>query len=90
MVEINFIDEKKNKASVEFENADHLLLNSLKGELWNDEHVKVSGYRIKHPLIAKATMTIETDSAENPRKALTDAAKRLKKINEKISKDIIK
>jgi DNA-directed RNA polymerase subunit L len=90
MVEIKIIEDKKARLIVELEGADHTLCNSLKAELWNDPHVKVSGYHVKHPLIGSPIMVIETDTSEAPRKALAEAAKRLKKINEKVKKDIVK
>jgi DNA-directed RNA polymerase subunit L len=90
MVEIKVVEEKKNRLTVQLEGADHTLCNSLKAELWNDSHVKLAGYNINHPLIGIPTMIIETDSGETPKKALVEAAKRLKKINEKLGKDIVK
>lgn len=90
MVDIRILEEKKNRIVVEMPGADHTLCNSLKAELWNDDHVKVSGYHVKHPLVGNPTMVIETDSEESPRKALTEAAKRLKKLNEGFKKEISK
>jgi DNA-directed RNA polymerase subunit L len=90
MVEIKILEDKKNKLIVEFLGADHTLCNALKSELWNDEHVKVAGYNIKHPLVGSPIMVIETDTSENPRKALSDSAKRLKKLNEAFKEKITK
>ncbi|MFH0978283.1 MAG: DNA-directed RNA polymerase subunit L [Candidatus Woesearchaeota archaeon] len=92
MVEVRILEDKKTRLVVELEGADHTVCNSIKQELWNDPHVKISGYNLKHPLVGIPTMTIETDSTEAPKKALTEAIKRLKKVNEsfkeKISKEL--
>ena len=88
MVEVKILEDKKTRLVAELGGADHTLCNSIKHELWNDSHVKVAGYHVKHPLIGTPALIIETDTSETPRKAIIDAAKRLKKLNEKIGKDI--
>ena len=45
-------------------------------ELFNDKNVEFAGYRVEHPLIDEATVSI---SAKNPKKAIKDAIKRLQK-----------
>lgn len=89
LMELKVIEEKKNKLILEMKGADHTLCNSLRKELWNDKSVKVAGYNISHPLIGIPRMVVET-TGEEPKKALLEAAKRLKKDNEKLSTLLLK
>lgn len=57
----------------------HTFCNPLSKELWNDNHVKVSGYHIKHSLISNPVMIVETDGSESARNAMEKGALRLKK-----------
>ena len=76
-MELKVIKEGKNKLEIEIKGETHTFCNLLKSELWNDEHVKVSAYRIDHPLSKTARLLVETDSKENPRKAIAAAIKRI-------------
>lgn len=87
-MELKIIEEKKNKIIFEIHEG-HAFCNLLKEELRNDDKVKVATYTIKHPLISKPTMIVETSDSE-PRKALADAANKLKKKLEKFEKDFAK
>ena len=89
-MEINFIEDKKTKAIMEMKGSSFSLGNALKKELWNDDHVKAAGYSIKHPLVSTPEMLIETDTKKTPKKALADAAARLKKEVSRFSKDFQK
>ena len=87
-MEIKVLEEDDSKLRFELVGEGHTLCNALREELWNDEHVKYAAYAIKHPLIGVPEFIVETDGKKSPRKALTDAAKRLKKINESFSDEI--
>ncbi len=89
-MEIKVIEDKKNKFVFEIDGVGHTFCNILKKELWNDKSVKIATYNIMHPLVSKPKMIIETDGSKNPRKALDDAVKRLKKTNEKFKKEFLK
>lgn len=89
-MEINVIKDKKNEAIFELKGTTYTLGNSLKAELWNDDHVKAAGYSIKHPLVSSPEMLINTDGKKTPKQALIDAAQRLKKEADKFSKDFQK
>ncbi len=82
---IQIIEEAKNKIVFEIPGENHTLLNIIREELWNDEHVKNAAYRIKHPLTKVPRMVVETDGKEDPKKALQEAAKRVLKMNKKFS-----
>jgi DNA-directed RNA polymerase subunit L len=85
-MEVNIIEEKKNKLVFEVKGEGHTLNNALRKELWNDEHVKAAAYAIEHPLIEIPRFILETDGAE-PRKVLVAAAKRLQKDADKIKSE---
>ncbi len=82
-MEVKIVKEEKNKMIIELPKEGHTFLNALKEELWNDKHVKVSGYRIDHPLVGIPRLIVETDGKETPKKALIAAAERLKKQGKK-------
>ena len=72
-MEINVIEEKKNRMSFEIKGEGNTFCNLLKDELWNDKHVTVAAYNIKHPLIGVPFMIVETDD-KSQKQALISAA----------------
>ena len=89
-MEIKILDDKKNKIILEVKGADHTLCNALKSELWNDKHVKIATYSIRHPQISVPQVIVETDGEESPRNALINAVQKLHKTNEKFKKEFLK
>ena len=87
-MEINVIEDKKNKIIFELEGATHTFCNLLKDELQNDDNVKVATYSIAHPLVGKPKFIVE--SSGDAKKALTEAAKRIGKLSEKFVADFKK
>ncbi len=86
-MEINIIEEKKNRLSFEIKGEGNTFCNLLKDELWNDKHVTVATYTIKHPLLGIPFMIVETDGNKTPRQALESAAERLANKAEKLRKE---
>ena len=86
-MEIKILDDKKNKLMLEVKGVDHTLCNALKTELWNDKHVKIATYSIRHPQISVPQMIVETDGEVSPKNALINAVQRLHKTNEKFKKE---
>lgn len=84
-MELNIIEESKNKIVFELIGEDHTLSNALREELWNDKDVKSAGYNIKHPLISSPRFVLETIK-NDPKKTLKEAAKRIKKRNDEFLK----
>jgi len=82
-MEVNIVEEKKNRLVFEITGEGHTMSNALRKELLNDEHVKVAAYTIDHPLIEVPRFVLETDGAD-PKKTLSAAAKRVQKDLEKI------
>ena len=89
-MELVIVEDKKNKLIFELKGADHTICNVLKNELWNDSHVKVATYSIKHPLISSPRLIVETDGSISPSSAIKGAVNRLKKISDKFRKAVIK
>jgi len=88
-MEINIIEEKKNRLVFDVKGITHTFSNILKEELWDNNKVKVSSYAVKHPLIGIPRFIVETDGAE-PRKVLAEASQKIKKKFEKFERDIKK
>jgi len=89
-MEIKILDDKKSKLIIEVKGSDHTLCNAIKTELWNDKHVKIATYSIRHPQISLPQMIVETDGEESPRNALINAVQRLQKYNSKFKKEFLK
>lgn len=77
-MEINVLEESKNKLVVEIKGEGHALCNAVKAELWKNKKVKVAGYNISHPLVGVPKLVIETESGD-PKKILIDAIKNVRK-----------
>jgi len=88
-MEIEVVEEKKNKLIFQVKGVTHTFCNIFKEELWKDSSVKLATYSIKHPLIGVPNFVVETDGTE-PRKVLFDAAQKLKKQFEKFESDFAK
>ena len=87
-MEINVLEDKKNRMVFEIEGMGHTYLNILKNELWNDDHIKVATYAIKHPEISKPKFILETEGDRSPKAALSGAVGRLKKLSDKFRKEL--
>jgi len=89
-MKISVMEDKKSKFIFELEGMGHTFLNALKTELWNDEHIKIATYTVRHPIISKPKFVLETDGNSTPRAALLSAISRLKKASDKLKKDLAK
>lgn len=87
-MELNVLEDKKNRLVFEIDGMGHTYINILKNELWNDSHVKVATYNLKHPQISRPKFILETDGDESPKAALNGAVSRLKKLSEKFRNEI--
>ncbi len=88
-MEIEIVEEKKNKLIFKVKDVTHTFCNILKEELNNNSHVKIATYAIRHPLVGIPQFILETDGAD-PKKVLADASQKVKKHFEKFEKDIAK
>lgn len=87
-MKFNVLEGKKNRLVFEIDGMGHSYLNILKNELWNDDHVKVATYNIKHPQVSKPKFILETDGDRTPKAALSGAVSRLKKLSDKFRKEM--
>lgn len=86
-MECKVLEESKNHFTFELKGETHTFCNVLKNELRQLKGVTIATYRIDHPLIGVPQFHIETKDIE-PRKALKDALKNLKKKAEEFKKEI--
>jgi len=89
-MELNILEDKKNRMVFELKGETHTFCNILRKELWNDKHIKAAAYNIEHPLVGIPKIIVETDGKESPKKALKEAVKRMKKINNSFQKQFKK
>lgn len=82
-MEIEVIEDKKNRLVFDAKGETHTIIGPLKEEMRNDDKLKTSGYHVAHPLINTARVVVETVGAE-PRKVVSAAIKRLQKQTEKL------
>jgi len=75
-MEIEVLKDEKNKFEFKLKAEQHTLLNLLSKELFNDKGIEFAGYRIEHPLIDEAIVSV---SGKNPKKAIKDAIERIQK-----------
>ena len=83
-MEAKIIEDTKKKITIELNS--QTIAGLIERELWNDDHVKVSGLKVKHPLVGKPTLTVETDGKEDAKSAVKEAIKRAKKDLDKFKK----
>ena len=88
-MDIDVLEDKKNRFVFEIDDLGHTFINILKTELWNDSHVKIATYNIKHPQVSKPKFILETDGDESAKSALSSAVTRLKKLSEKFKKELV-
>jgi len=86
-MKVNVLEDKKNRMVFELEGIGHTFINVLKSEMWNDKNVKIATYNIRHPIVSKPKIIIETEGDTSPRSAVTSAVTRLKKLSEKFKKE---
>ncbi|MEK6967739.1 MAG: DNA-directed RNA polymerase subunit L [Nanoarchaeota archaeon] len=73
------IEESPKKFIVELRGESHTLLNVLKHKLWENDKIKIATYHVNHPLLGIPKLIVETDGSVKPRKAVSEAAEKLKK-----------
>jgi len=81
-MEVKILEESKERLKIEIIGEDHTLGNVLSKELWNDKSVKVSGYKVDHPLMGNPILLVESD--KDAKKALFEAVERVKKRNQQL------
>ena len=88
-MEFKVLEETKSKLVFELEGETHSFCNALKNELLSVKGVYLATYSIDHPLVGVPKFLIETKGVE-PRKAIKDALKGLKKKLPKLQRSKLK
>lgn len=88
-MEINVLEDTKNRLVFELKGEDHTLCNALREELVNDKEVEIAAYSIRHPLTSEPKFLLETKKVA-PRTALKNAVKRLEEKNKDLLKQVKK
>ena len=85
-MEINVVEETKNKIVLKIDGSGHTICNVLKDELKNTKGVKVAAYRIDHPLTGVPQIMVETDGKLKPAEAIKKALKKISADTDKLKK----
>ncbi|MBT5021458.1 DNA-directed RNA polymerase subunit L [Candidatus Woesearchaeota archaeon] len=89
-MEIDILEESKNRLVFELNGESHGICNALKKQLWQTKGVKLAGYTITHPLVGAPRIIIETESKLDPKKAVAEACKQIKKDIDAFEKKFVK
>ncbi len=89
-MELDVVEKSKTKLRFKIKHESHTFCNILRKELWNDQHIKIAGYNIEHPLVGYPLFVVETDGKESPKKALVNAVARLKSTGKEFKAQIQK
>ncbi|MEK6861125.1 MAG: DNA-directed RNA polymerase subunit L [Nanoarchaeota archaeon] len=82
-MELNILENTKNRLKFELKGEGHTFCNALKKELWSDNNIEISGYHIEHSLVSEPAFTIETSKGD-PKTVLLKAVERLRKRNKEL------
>jgi DNA-directed RNA polymerase subunit L len=88
-MEFKVLEESKTKLVFQLPGETHTFCNLLKKVLQDTKGVLTATYRIDHPLTGVPQFLIETKGIE-PRKALQDALKSVKKLADEFKKEVSK
>ncbi len=86
-MEFIVLEESKGRLSFQLKGETHTFCNALKHELQQVKGVTLATYKIDHPLVGIPTFLLETSGIE-PRKAIKEALKALKKKAEEFKKEV--
>lgn len=87
-MEINVIQQDKNKLKFEIIGEDHTLCNALRMELWEDSNTEIAGYEIAHPFVSNPVFVLE--SKKDPKKILLNTIGSLNKKIIDLKKEVAK
>ncbi len=90
-MEIDIIEENKNKIIINIKNEDIGFFSVLTDELNNKDDVKFSGYNVDHPLIKNIRLLVELndDSDADPKTVLEDSINNIKNSQDKLVKSFL-
>jgi DNA-directed RNA polymerase subunit L len=86
-MEVEFLEDNKEKVKLEITGEGHTLCNSLVKELWKDDKVDVAGYSIDHSLISNPIVTVQGSNVKaSLKKAIENLGKTLKEMDDNFKK----
>lgn len=87
-MELNVIENTKNRLKFEIKGEGHTFCNVLRNELWGDSSIEISGYYIEHSLVSEPVFIVQSSKGD-AKGILLKAVERLKKKNKEL-KDLFK
>jgi len=87
---VRILEDKSNRLMFEVEGVTHTVSNALKRQLFQNEDIKVAGYHVSHPLVGKPKYVVETKRGADPKKAVLEAIKTLRKNSDDLAKKAAK
>lgn len=76
-MEVRILTEEKDFIELEVKEESHILCNSLREELNENDSVSFAAYSIKHPLVSSPILVLKTKEGK-PRKAIERAVSSLR------------
>lgn len=89
-MDVRILEDKANRLMFEVEGINHTVSNALKRQLFHDGDIKVAGYHVSHPLVGKPRFLVETKRGSDPKKAVLEAIKSIRKAADDLSKKAAK
>ncbi len=87
---IKILEDKSNRLIFEVEGITHTVSNAIRKQLFSNDDVKVAGYHVNHPLVGKPRFIVETKRGCEPKKAVLDAVKSIRRDSEELAKKAAK
>ncbi len=88
-MELNILENTKNRLKFEIKGEGHSFCNMLKSQLWNENNIEIAGYHIEHSLVSEPVFVIQTEKGD-PKKVLLDAVEELQKRNKALKESFKK
>lgn len=79
-MELNILENTKNRLKFEIKGEGHSFCNVLKSELWEEDNMEIAGYHIEHSLVSEPVFVVQTSKGD-PKKIVLDTVERLQKKN---------
>ena len=88
-MEIEVLNEEKDRLELKFSETDHGLLNMIKEALWKQSGVELASFKLEHPEISKPVFVLKTKGKE-AKKVWNSAIDSIEEDLEKLDKELKK
>jgi DNA-directed RNA polymerase subunit L len=88
-MEINILEESKNRILFELKGADQGFCNMLVKELWKNSAVKAAAYRVDHPLVGIPKIIVEVTQGNDVKDVIQKTVKNMEKDADKFKKEFL-